>query len=398
MSRTPIDVYRGLTQTRLGDDVAGQIGTVVGKFSDYIFAGQKLSIHLTRFVSLCSKLVSYLDSRYVAGLEDLTIAIDILDHLTSTTKWWSINRKNPGFVLRPRIREPREFMKSIGGLQVGSDTLNRISTAADKLARFMEEHGVSEPKLREGLCEVLVSTWVLLSAFICKNQGRTQTAENDFEVAYDFVRVLLFYTPLDDLRALVASRRIATNPILPKAANVSFSNGFDRKLESSMAARLEREHSEMLTQIVSSTPSVSRNILTNSLKLLTQLEALSLGYVRIEEEHYEPLILASIQTLEKVGISSDNLNHETSVLALFQRLKPDESANERIALLARRFEGLMIDSTGNRDFLLRYARLVPRLISLLILIIGTSTTGDGPIQDSDIKRGLILLSRLLNSY
>ncbi|MHA1479916.1 MAG: hypothetical protein ACTSQZ_00620 [Candidatus Thorarchaeota archaeon] len=396
MSRTPIDVYRGLTQTRLGDDVAGQIGTVVGKFSDYIFAGQKLSVHLTRFVSLCSKLVSYLDSRYVAGLEDLTIAIDILDHLTSTTKWWTINRKNPGFVLRPRIREPREFMKSIGGLQVGSNTLNRISTAADKLARFMEEHGVSEPKLREGLCEVIVSTWVLLSAFICKNQGRTQTAENDFEVAYDFVRVLLFYTPLDDLRALVASRRIATNPILPKAANVSFSNGFDRKLESSMAARLEREHSEILSQIVSSAPNVSRAILTNSLKLLTQLEALALGYVRIEEEHYEPLILASIQNLERIGISSDNLNHETSVLALFQRLKPDESANERIALLARRFEGLIIDSTGNRDFLLRYARLVPRLISLLILLIGTSKIGDGPIQDSDIKRGLILLSRLLN--
>ena len=382
-------------QARIGDDAEARIGAVVGRFDDYVFAGQHLSEHLTRFIKLCSKLTTYLDTRYVAGLEDLTIAVDFLDHITSTTKWWGLSRKEPGITLKPRLRNPREFMESVGNLQVGGSSLNRISGAADKLARFLDEHGDSEPSMREALCESLVSTWVLLSAFICKNQGRNITDEQDFEIAYDFTRILLFYTPLDDLRALVACRLIAANKKLPRAASVGFSHGFERKLESSMAARLEREHAEYLSQITISAPNAARAILTNSLRFLSQMKALDMGLDRIEETHYESLILASIKDLEKVGVSSDNLDNESSVVGLFQRLKPSESFNERLAHLIRRLEGLIIDSTGNRDFLLQYSKLVPGLVSLLLLLLGTTKTGADPLEDYDIKRGLLLLNRLL---
>ncbi|MHA1881844.1 MAG: hypothetical protein ACTSUO_02220 [Candidatus Thorarchaeota archaeon] len=395
MTRTPIDVYRGLMQARIGDDAESRIGAVVGRFADYIFAGQNLSEHLTRFIKLCSKLTTYLDTRYVAGLEDLTIAVDVLDHITSTTKWWGLSRKEPGIILKPRLRDPREFMKSVGNLQVGSGSLNRISGAADKLSRFLDEHGDSEPAMRENLCESLVSTWVLLSAFICKNQGRNVTDEQDFEIAYDFTRILLFYTSLDDLRALVACRLIATNQKLPLAASVGFSHGFERKLDSSMAARLEREHQEYLGQITISASNASRAILTNSLRFLSQLKAFDMGLGRIEETHYESLILASIHDLEKIGVSSDNLDNESSVVELFQKLKSSELFDEHLAQLTRRLEGLIIDSTGNRDFLLQYSKLVPMLISLLLLLLGTTKTGSEPLKVYDIKRGLLLLNRLL---
>lgn len=384
-------------QARIGDDAEARIGAVVGRFADYVFAGQHLSEHLTRFIKLCSKLTTYLDTRYVAGLEDLTIAVDILDHITSTTKWWGLSRKEPGFMLKPRLRDPREFMKSIGNLQVGSGSLNRISGAADKLARFLDEHGDSEPVMRENLCESLVSTWVILSAFICKNQGRNATEEQDFEIAYDFTRILLFYTPLDDLRALVACRLIATNHKLPRAASVGFSHGFERKLDSSMAARLEREHEEYLGQVTISAPNASRAILTNSLRFLSQIKALDMGLGRIEETHYESLILASMHDLEKVGVSSDNLDNESSVVGLFQRLKSSESFDEHLTQLTRRLESLIIDSTGNRDFLVQSSKLVPRLVSLLLLLLGTTKTGTEPLKGNDLKRGLLLLNRLLAS-
>ncbi len=382
-------------QARIGDDAEARIGAVVGKFADYIFAGEHLSEHLTRFIKLCSKLTTYLDARYVAGLEDLTIAVDILDHITSTTKWWGLSRKESGFTLKPRLRDPREFMKSVGNLQVGSGSLNRISGAADKLSRFLDEHGDSEPAMRETLCESLVSTWVLLSAFICKNQGRNVTEEEDFEVAYDFTRILLFYTPLDDLRSLVACRLIATNQKLPRAASVGFAHGFERKLDSSMAARLERTHQEYLGQVTISASNASRAILTNSLRFLSQIKALDMGLSRIEETHYESLILASMHDLEKVGVSSDNLDNESSVVGLFHKLKSSESFDEHLAQLTRRLEGLIIDSTGNRDFLLQYSKLVPSLISLLLLLLGTTKTGTEPLKAYDIKRGLLLLNRLL---
>ena len=395
MTRTPIDVYRGLMQARIGEDAEARIGAVVGRFTDYIFAGEHLSEHLTRFITLCSKLTTYLDTRYVAGLEDLTIAVDILDHITSTTKWWGLSRKDPCIILKPRLRDPREFMKSVGNLQVGSGSLNRISGAADKLSRFLDEHGDSAPAMREELCESLVSTWVLLSAFICKNQGRTVTDEQDFEIAYDFTRILLFYTPLDDLRSLVACRLIAANQKLPRAASIGFSHGFDRKLDSSLAARLEREHEEYLSQVTISTPNATRAILTNSLRFLSQIKALDMGLGRIEDTHYESLILASIQDLGTIGMSSDNLDNESSVVELFHRLKSSESFDEHLAQLTRRLEGLIIDSTGNRDFLLQYSKLVPMLVSLLLLLLGTTKAGNEPLKGHDIKRGLLLLNRLL---
>ena len=249
--------------------------------------------------------------------------------------------------------------------------------------------------MREDLCESLVSTWVIVSAFICKNQGRNATNEQDFETAYDFTRILLFYTPLDDLRALVACRLIAANQKLPRAASVGFSHGFERKLDSSMAARLEREHQEYLGQVTISAPNASRAILTNSLRFLSQVKALDMGIARIEETHYESLILASIHDLEKIGVSSDNLDNESSVVGLFQRLKSSESFDEHLAQLTRRLEGLIVDSTGNRDFLLQYSKLVPMLISLLLLLLGTTKTGTEPLKVYDIKRGLLLLNRLL---
>jgi hypothetical protein len=285
----------------------------------------------------------------------------------------------------------------LAAVQIGGDTSGRIAGASEKLLRFFEDHGITDAKVCEHLCERFVSSWVILSGFACKSQGRNVTTEGDFEIGYDIMRVLLFYTSLDDFKALTAIRRLATDPKIPKLAGILFTPGFERKLDSSMASRLERANEEKLAKIASSSPSASRNLLTNSLKLLAQMKAIEQGLVRIEENNYDSLILGAIEMLEQVGISQDNFRDETSVKALFLALQPDEGTDEKLALLIRRLEGLLVDSTGSRDFLLQNAKLIPRMVALLLLLAGVTKASEmAGLQDADLKRGLILFHRLLN--
>lgn len=396
MPRTPTDVYRGLAQTRIGDDIKGSIDGFVMPFSDHGFADDRLSHHLSQFINLISRLSAYLDSRYVAGRDDLTIAIDLLDQVTSTTKWWVHDRKSPGLILRPRVRDPREFMSALKGISLSGATQSRITSAVEKLSRFLEEQGIGNSQERGDLTEMLRSSWALLSGFICRSEGRTSTSEEDFERTYDVIRVLLFYMEPEDLRALVASRRLATSQFLIRAAMVSFSPGFEKNIEASVAAHLEKQHEDLLTRIVISKPSSARNILTNSLRFLAQLQCIQREQERVEEADYEGFTRASIEQLEGIGLSSASIDNEASVIRLFKRLKPEEGLNERIDLLTRRIESFVIDASGNRDFLLQNARFIPRLLSLLLLIAAGTKTSSDDLSDSDIKRGLILLSDLVS--
>ncbi|MFX1367053.1 MAG: hypothetical protein ACFFAY_00420 [Promethearchaeota archaeon] len=397
MARKPIDVYRGLIATTIPSDVASHIDSVVGRYSTQVYAGQKLTMHLSRFVEICCKLITFLDSRNASDLSDLANAIDVLDYFTSTSKWWTMSREDPGFLLRPPSRDPREFMLSLAAVQIGGDTSGRVAGASEKLARFFEDHGITDTRVCEKLCERFVSSWILLSGLVCKSQGRNITTEGDFEIAYDIMRVLLFYTSLDDFKALTAIRRLATDPKIPKLAEVSFTPGFERKLDSSMAARLERSNEEKLAKIVPSSPSASRNLLTNSLKLLAQMKAIEQGLIRIEESNYDSLILGAMEMLEQVGISQDSFRDETSVKALFLAIQPDTGTDEKIGLLIRRLEGLLVDSTGSKDFLLQNAKLIPRMVALLLLLAGVTKVSEiAGLQDADLKRGLILFHRLLN--
>ncbi|TFG34191.1 hypothetical protein EU527_04505 [Candidatus Thorarchaeota archaeon] len=398
MARTPVDVYRGLVQIQLDETIPAQIDSVVARFIDYVFAGEKLSIHLTRFLTLVTQLIPLLDSRKGAEQSDLTMAVDFLDYVTSTSKWWTLTRDEPGFVLRPPSREARAFIKSIADLHVGGTTLQRISNTTDKLSRFLEEHEIKSPKEVETLCNGMISAWALLSAFACKGQGRNVTTEEDFETAYDFVRILLFYANFNDFRALTVVRQIGSHPILSRAAGVTFSPGFDKMLNISVAANLEKIHGANLVNMTKATSGASRTILTNSLRLLGQIQAVGLGIDRLEEEHYDTVIVGALETIEKIGVSSDFLQDETAAITIFKSLRPSKGVDERIQLLIRRLESLIVDTTGNKDFLLQYARLVPRLVALLLLLaIKTKETPNAPIEDADIKRGLILLYQIINS-
>jgi hypothetical protein len=396
VARTPVDVYRGLTQTRLGDDINKSITLFVSKFSDYVLADEQLTTHLSRFIGLMAKLSAYLSSRYIAGGDDLTIAIDLLDQFTSTTKWWVLDRRSPGIVLRPRVRDPRDFIGSVRTVSLSGPILTRINGSTDKLERFLDEQDIKNSAQRKALLESLGSSWTLLSAFISRYEGRTLAAEEDFERAYDVMRILLFYIPLTDLKALVASRTIATSPVVVKAARISLTSGFERRIETSVAAHLEKQHEDDLTQIATSKPSASRNILTNSLRILAQLHGVEKNIQRIEEDNYEAFALASIDQLERLGLSADSLDNEASVIRLFKNLKPDECLNEHIELLTRRLEGLIIDKSGNRDFLVQNARFIPRLLALLLLVAAGTKSSEGLLSDSDITRGLNLLAGLFN--
>jgi hypothetical protein len=397
LARTPVDVYRGLLRTNLEDILSDQIETVTVRFADTHFLGTTISVHLSRFLTLVTKLVAYLDSRTSATQFDVTIAIDILDYFTSTSKWWSMTRQNPGLVLRPPSREPRIFIKSIADLQFGPNTLQRISSASDKLTRFLEEHDIASSTVRKDLTESFVSSWGLLSAFTCKGQGRNVTTESDFETAYDLLRILFFYVPIVDFKALSVIRRIGSHPVLPKAASVGFSPGFERKLNSSVAASLEKVHGEHLAGLSSATSGASRTILTNSLRFLGQLHAVKQEIERLEDEHYDSTIVSALQMFERINVPSDFLQNESAAVEFFQGLTLAEGVAERIQLLTRRLEGLVVDSTGNKDFLLQYARLVPRLIALLLILATTTKASQkAPLEDIDLKRGLLLLYTLIN--
>ncbi|MFX1482237.1 MAG: hypothetical protein ACFFCP_03505 [Promethearchaeota archaeon] len=397
MSRTPIDVYKGLLNTRLESSILKQIDSVISRFTDSQFAGEKISLHLSRFIRLFTKLVSYLDGRDVASLSDVTVAIDVLDYFASSSKWWLMSRNDPGFILRPPSREPREFIKSITDLQLGGPTTQRASVAAGKLSRFLEEHELSNPAQRTELQDDVLSSWVLLSGFSCRAQGRTVTTEGDFETGYDIVRILLFYVPVEDFTTLTAVRRLGTNTLLPQAASIGFSPGFDRKLNSSVAAKLEKIHGDQLAGMAASTSGASRTILTNSLRLLGQIQAVRQGLERLEEEHYDSIIIGALEMFDKIGVSSDFLQDEKAAVELFKGLRPGAGVEERIQLLIRRLEGLVVDSTGNKDFLLQYARLVPRLVALLLLLAcKVKEFPKAPLMDLDLKRGLILLQYLIS--
>ncbi|MHA1938536.1 MAG: hypothetical protein ACXABV_00665 [Candidatus Thorarchaeota archaeon] len=397
MARKPIDVYQGLIKTKLSVDSVSHIESVVGRYDDHILAGQKISFHLRRFAEFWCRHVAFLDDRETTNLSDLTTAIDLLDYFTSTSKWWTMTRDESGLTLRLPSRDPREFIKSIPLIQMGSETIGRVAGARDRLIRFLEEHELGDDKTRVALTEHLVSIWLLLCGFSCKGQGRNITTEEDFETAYDLVRILLFYLSLNDFRALTAARQIATDPNLPKIAVIGFSPGFERKLDSSLAASLERVHGEYLTKVATSTPGASRNILTNSLRLLGQIQAMKLGMTRIEKEDYDSIIVAAMNLLETLDVPSQLLQDESEVVNLFKSLQPGAGVDEKISLLTRRIEGLLVDSAGNRDYVLQYARMVPRIIALLLLVAAaTKTQPTEPLQDRDLKRGLILLNKLFS--
>ena len=222
--------------------------------------------------------------------------------------------------------------------------------------------------------------------------------EKDFETAYDVVRIILFYASFLDFQALTVVRQLGSHPILPKAASVNFSPGFDKLLNDSVAANLEKTHAAHLVRMTKATSGASRSILTNSLRLLGQIQAVDMGVDRLEEDQYDSIIVGALQMIEKIGIPSDFLQDETAAVAIFKGLRPGNGVDQRIQLLIRRLESLIVDTTGNKDFLLQYARLVPRLIALLLLIAAKSKESPTtPIEDSDIKRGLILLYRLISS-
>ena len=397
MARTPVDVYKGLLKTHLEDSIPNQVETVTVRFSDTQFLGAKVSVHLSRFLKLLTKLIAHLESRDIANMSDVTAAIDVLDYFTSTSKWWSMTRKEPGLVLRPPSREPRGFIKSISEIQFGPNTIQRISGASEKLIRFLEEHEVADDVLRKDLSESIVSSWAILSAFTCRGQGRSVATEADFETAYDILRILFFYVPSVDFRALTIIRRIGSHPTLPRSASIGFAPGFEKKLNTSVAASLEKAHGDRLAVMASATSGASRTILTNSLRLLSQLHAVKQNIERLEEEHYDSTIVSSLQMFEKIGVSSDFLQNESAAIELFQGLRLGTGVEERIQLMTRRLEGLVVDSTGNRDFLLQYARLVPRLIALLLLLSATTKkSSKSPLEDTDLKRGLLLLHDLIN--
>jgi hypothetical protein len=397
LSRTPVEVYQGIVETQLDEGIPEKIQSVVNRFTDSQFAGERVSVHLTRLLSLFTRFIAHLNNRVAAGVEDVTNAIDLLDYFTSTSRWWTLTRKDPGLVMRPPSREPRDFIKSVAELKVGSPTLQRISDAAERLGAFLEEHSIGDTHLRANLCNSFVSSWALVSAFACKGQGRSVTGERDFETAYDMMRVLLFYTNKEDYQALTAVRLIGTNPRIPRAADVAFSPSFDKRLESSIAASLEKNHGTKLVKMATATSGASRSILTNSLRLLAQLKAVEDGIERLEDTHYDTIIPQTLLMFERIGLSPAFLQDESSALAIFQGLRPASGVDERIHFLVRRLEGLIVDATGNKDFLLQYARAVPRLVALLLLLASkTRASMDMPIEDIDLKRGLILLERLIS--
>lgn len=398
MTRTPSDVYTGLIRTRLSIEIENQISEITGRFSGQTYGGTPLALHLTRFISLFCRLISHLDSRGVAEISDLTEAVDLLDHLASSSKWWVVTRDDPGFTLRPASRDPREFMKGLSSIHLGSDTVSRINNAVERLASFLQEQEIGLPKERTVLCEDVASSWSFLSGMICKGQGNTTTTENDFETAYDFLRVLFFHARQDDYRALTAVRKLGTSPRLPKIASVALSPGFERQLESSPAAGLDNKYGVIQADRIKGIPVAVRAVLTNALRFLVQVQAVKNGMSKVDESSYGSMTKDGLGLLQTIGITPDTFRDERAVGEIFRHLKPANGVSERITHLIRRLETLIVDSTGNRDFLLRYGHLVPRMVALILLVAAaTKTDGSDELTDLDVKRGLILITNLLNA-
>lgn len=399
MARTPIEVYRDLLSTKIDEQIPEAINRVVSRFSDYQLAGEKLSVHIARFIELCTRIIASLDAKDIADLEHLTMATDILDHFTSSSKWWQMTREMPGFVIRPSSRDPRDFIKSIAYIKLGTEAITRISGARQRLSEFLDQQELVNPEFHGQLCESFTSTWILLSAFSCKDRGKHTTSESDFETAYDTLRILMFYTHLFDFKAITSTRKLATSPMIPEIARIEFSAGFERKLDSSLAARLERQHGDKITKIAAAVPGAARSILTNSLRLLSQLQGVRNGDLRIEEEAYADTILGALQLLDDHGISSEQLRDESTVLTIFKGMTPAvDEIIDRLNLIIRRLESLIVDSSGNKDFLFQNSRVVPRLVSLLLLLAsGTNPEPSPVLRDIDLKRGIVILEQIVNA-
>ncbi|MCF2135721.1 MAG: hypothetical protein K9W43_00605 [Candidatus Thorarchaeota archaeon] len=392
MARTPLDVYKGLANVRLPKDVVKQITRTASKFSDFHFAGQNMSMHLSRFLALMCRLIAFLEGRRDVEISDLPAAIDLLDYFTSTNKWWQMTRDQPGFIIRPASRDPRDFIKSLAQIRLGGATLGRINSATERFDSFLSEHEVGGAEERTILRDAMTSSWVLLCASSCKNQGQTTTTESDFEIAYDILRIVLFYTPPIDFRALEAVRRIARNPLLGRIASVVLSPGFEKQLESSPAALLEFEHTPVVRGRCANS---YRLILTNSLRFLVQLRAALDKIDRVEAQEYAIMILRSLDLLAPVNVAPSFFHDNKYVTALLERLPSHQDFIERLDLIMQRIETLIADAQ-KKDFLLAYSKLVPRLTSLLLFLSLAASNTDDELDDHDLKKGLVLLGRLLS--
>ncbi len=398
MTRRPIDVYRGIMESQLDSGLSPHITSFVNQFSDYTFAGHPVSAHITRFLDIIARLVAYLDSRTVAGLEDLTLAIDTLDYFSSSSKWWNIERKDPSFIIKPPAQDPRELMGLLANVTVDSGTMSRITGSIERLARFLDEHKFTHQEASDKLSESLASMWVLLSAFACKGQGRNVTSENDFEIAYDTVRILLFHCTRDNFRTLTSVRLLGMSSKLAKVTTIGISPGFEDRLDSSIASTLENSYHEESNAPTHKLSTSIRHVFTNSLRLLSQLEALERGLDRIEASDYQSVIRGALDRLSSMNIDEGILHTETLAIGLFKRTELSEELVQRMDLLARRLEGLIVAATGNREFLFKYSKLVPRLLSLILLLAGgTIDKSRNSVEYDDIERAMILVHSLFSS-
>jgi hypothetical protein len=384
-------------EAQLDSELSGHIKSFVAQFDTCTFAGHPVSAHLVRFLDVVSRLVAYLDTRSVAGLEDLTLAIDTLDYFSSTSKWWTIDRRDPSFILKPPAHDPRDFMLSLADVTVDSGTMSRVTGSIERLARFLDEHHFTNQKATDYLSEALASMWVLLSAFACKGQGRTATSEVDFELAYDTVRILLFHCKRNNFRALTSVRLLGMSNKLTAITSIGLSPAFEDRLDTSIAATLENNyHEEYDIPSHKFSPSF-RHVYTNSLRILSQLAVLEQGGTRIESVDYERVIKNSLNRISMLGIDDGVLHDENLGSGLLKRITiPDELAH-RIDQLAKRLEGLIVASTGNKEFLFKYSKLVPRLLSLLLLLAGGSVDKTkSTIEYDDIERALIMLHSIFS--
>lgn len=397
MSRKTLDVYLGLIHTNIDPIVKSKIESMVSRYSKVIINGQPLSTLLNRFISLFAKLSAYLDDRSHVAVSDITTSIDLLDIFTSTTKWWLLTRKDPYITIRPSSHDPRSFLSSLDSVQIASPTLSRISGSVDRLSRFLDDQDILESEDYSYLTDAISSSWVLLSAFICRNQGRNVTNEEDFEKAYDITRVLLFYTPHEDFRSLTAIRHICTSRIIPHLADVVLSSEFEHKLNSSTAAHLEINNSEMLSKLLPSNPRITRNALTDAIRFLVRVVAAKEEIERVDGTHYETITAKAIDLLNGVGISPDLIANEQKVLNIFNSLKSLPQIDERIGLLSRRIESLIITYVGNKEFLLQHPRLVSQIVSLILLACALTKESDSSLGYYDIKRGLILVNQIISN-
>ncbi len=391
-------MYRGIIATSLDEGCLAHINTISGHFTDAKLAGTPVRVHVARFLSLFSRLLAYLDGRNTTGMDDLTASIDLLDYFASTSRWWSLDRRQPFFVLRPPTRSPRESLDSLAAVTIDGPTMSRLGGAVDRLARFLDEHEVNDRAACDGMCESLVSIWTILCSLLSFLRGRSSTTENDFERAYDVTRVLLFHVDPDEFRALVAVRRVGTHPILLKAADVILAPDFESQLDSSMAAHLERSHAVHISPVVPTRPRIVREVLTGSLRILAQCHAAASAMEQLGASDYERVTHRGLALLGAVGVPLDFLQDPQAVTQALKRLHNTSGLADYLEPLMRRLELLIVDASGNRDFHLEHTLFVTRLMSLLLLLaIATGPAASGRISPSDLRRGLILLSRLLGS-